>query len=98
MFNKSFQGTSGQRGFFEIQSCWPNPKLFKIYNCKSRLPLNSSVLTLALLTGGFGEGLPEFFLVFDFCFSLEAVYFVSFWKFQFKEIEACSRVVCSFGN
>ncbi|WDN90909.1 hypothetical protein BuS5_03880 [Desulfosarcina sp. BuS5] len=57
-----------------------------------------SVLTLALLTGGFGEGLPEFFLVFDFCFSLEAVYFVSFWKFQFKEIESCSMVVCSFGN
>ena len=57
-----------------------------------------SVLTLALLTGGFGEGLPEFFPAFDFCFSLEAVCFVSFWKFQFKEIESCSMVVCSFGN
>ncbi|WDN90908.1 hypothetical protein BuS5_03879 [Desulfosarcina sp. BuS5] len=34
-----------------------------------------SVLTLALLTGGFGEGLPEFFPAFDFCFSLEVVYF-----------------------
>ena len=37
--------------------------------------VNSNVLTLALLIGGFGEGLPEFFPAFDFCFSLEVVYF-----------------------
>jgi len=28
--------------FFEIQSYWPNPRLLKIYSCKSHLPLNST--------------------------------------------------------
>ncbi|WDN90906.1 hypothetical protein BuS5_03877 [Desulfosarcina sp. BuS5] len=90
----TYQGRSSRLRFSTLNEKKPP---FSFSACDSR-GSTAGVLTLALLTGGFGEGLPEFLPTFDFCFSLEAVYFVPFWKFHFKETESCSRVVCSFGN
>ena len=76
---RRWRGTKQELGISEKQ--FFNGILQFSQRCRvgSAQPLSSVVLTLALLTGGFGEGVPEFFPAFDFCFSLEAVYFVPFW-------------------
>ena len=65
--------------------------LFLIKETGTLAASHSGVLTLALLTGGFGEGLPEFFPAFDFCFSLEVVYFSFFGNFISKKLNRVPR-------